>query len=68
MLPNQEIQVELAALRQKINANMHTPDDMRKAIELMRKARGQSGESAAAAKSSKTKAKSIDSQALLDEL
>jgi hypothetical protein len=62
-----EVNIKISQLRQKITSGDYTQDDMREAIELMRKARGQAG-AAAAAKPKSAKAANIDSGALLDDL
>ena len=58
---NAEIQV----LRSKVLANSATPEDVRRAIELLREARGHAHVTSAASKAKKAP---VDSNKLLDEL
>lgn len=60
-----EVSAEIAVLRQKANSNTMTQEDVRKAIELLRKARGQAATTSAASKAKKAP---VDSDKLLDEL
>lgn len=60
-----EANQEIAVLRQKVSSNNYTPEELQRAIDLMRKARGQAAVTSAASKAKKAP---VDSDKLLGEL